>query len=172
MEGGINFTGFKQRFNVRGNAFVTQVSDPVVSVTLTTTPALITRQRQNVGETRTRGFELDAEIVLRPDLRFSTSYLLADSRVTKFPTSPELVGKFLPQIARQQLTFQLNYRPPSRFSFGIQARISDGQFEDDLNTLRLRPYFTMDATASYRIYNILSFSRPERIFSTTDTTSA
>ncbi len=132
---------------------------------LSTTPTLITRQRQNVGETRTKGLELDAEYAIRSDLRFSASYLLADSRVTEFPANPGLVGNFLPQIPRQQLTFQLNYRPPSRFSFGIQARASGTQWEDDLNTLRLRPYFTMDASAAYRIREgIEIFVAAENIF--------
>ncbi|MEO7674310.1 MAG: TonB-dependent receptor [Pyrinomonadaceae bacterium] len=151
FEGGVNLTGIKNRFNMRGNFFVTEVSDPVVSVTLVTTPTLITRQRQNVGETRTRGIEIDAEILLRSDLRFSASCLLADSRVAEFPANSNLEGRFLPQIARQQFSLQLNYRSATRFSAGLQARVSDAQFEDDLNTLRLHPYFTMDATAAFRL---------------------
>ncbi len=157
LEGGISFAGLKKRLNIRGNVFATEVSDPVVSVTLSTTPTLITRQRQNVGETQTRGFELDAEISLSSDLKLSASYLFADSRVTEFPANPTLVGRFLPQIAKQQLNFQVNYRPSSRFSFGVQARLSDAQFEDDLNTLRLRPYFTIDATAAYRVHKKVEF---------------
>ena len=48
---------------------------------------------------------------------------------------------------------------------GIQARISDAQWEDDLNTLRLRPYFTMDATGAYRIRkNLEVFAAAENIF--------
>ncbi|MGQ0542524.1 MAG: TonB-dependent receptor [Blastocatellia bacterium] len=163
FEGGVSFTG--KWLNIRGNTFVTEVSDPVVSVTLSTTPTLITRQRQNVGKTRTFGIELDFELFVRSDLKFSASYLLADSRVTEFAVSPPLVGKFLPQIAKQQLNFQINYRPRSRFSFGIQSRISDAQFEDDLNTLRLRPYFKMDATAAFRINKKFQvFAAAENLF--------
>ncbi len=165
FEAGANATAFNRRLSIRGNVFVTTVSDPVVSVTLISTPSLITRQRQNVGETRTRGFELDAEFAVQGGLRFSASYLFADSRVTEFPSTPELVGKFLPQIARQQLSFQITYRPPSGYSFGIQSRISDAQWEDDLNTLRLRPYFTMDATAAYRVRRSLEvFATAENVF--------
>ena len=165
LEGGVNFTGWKRRLNLRGNVFVTEVSDPVVSITLAATPTLITRQRQNVGATRTLGVELDAEFSIRTDLKLSASYLLADSRVTKFPTNPILIGKFLPQIAKHQLNFQINYRPHSRFSLGIQTRLSDAQFEDDLNKLRLRPYFTMDATAAFRAYkNLEIFTAGENIF--------
>ena len=166
FEGGVNINAIERRLNFRGNLFWTNVIDPVVSVTLATTPTLITRQRQNVGETRASGFELDAEFAVSRDLRLSASYLLVSSRVREFPGNPELVGKFLPQIAPQQVTFQLNYRPASRFSFGVQGRASSGQWEDDLNTLRLRPYFTMDATAAYRIHkNLDLFAAAENIFS-------
>lgn len=165
FEGGSSISTFGERLNVRANVFVTDVTDPIVSVTLAVVPTLITRRRQNVGETRTRGFEVDAEYAIRRDLRFSASYLFADSRVTEFPSGPELVGKFLPQIARQQLNFQLSYRPRSRFSFGVQSRISDAQWEDDLNTLRLRPYFTLNATTAYRIdRRVEMFVAAENVF--------
>lgn len=165
LEAGASLNAVNRRLSLRGNFFVTTVTDPVVSVTLSTTPVLITRQRQNVGETRTRGVEFDAEYAIRSGLRFSASYLFADSRVTEFPSSPELVGKFLPQIARQQLNFQLSYRPAERFSFGLRSRISAAQWEDDLNTLRLRPYFTVDTTTAYRIHRRLElFAAAENIF--------
>jgi outer membrane receptor protein involved in Fe transport len=143
---------------LRGNFFVAEISRPVVSITLSSTPNLITRQRQNVGKTRARGLELDAEFLLKKDLRFSASYLLVASRVAEFPNNSDLIGKFLPQVPRRQLNLQMFYRPPSRFSFGAQARISDAQFEDDLNSLRLRPFFTLDLFASYR------FSKKFEIF--------
>jgi outer membrane receptor protein involved in Fe transport len=165
MEAGVNFIGLKKKFSLRTNVFVTEVSNPIVSITLTTMPNLITRQRQNIGKTRVRGLEIDAEYLLRNGLRFSTSYLLVDSRVAEFPANVNLVGKFLPQIARQQLTFQTFYRPQTKLSFSVQARLSDAQFEDDLNTLRLRPYFTLDAFASYRLRkNLEIFAAIENVF--------
>ena len=165
IEGGISFTAFESRLALRSNVFVTTVSDPVVSVTLSSTPSVITRQRQNVGETSSRGVEVDAEFNPIPVLRLSASYLFVDAQVTEFPTNPSLVGKFLPQVARHQLNFQINYRPHSRWSVGVQTRISSSQFEDDLNTLRLRPYFTADATVAFRIReNLEIFAAAENVF--------
>jgi outer membrane receptor protein involved in Fe transport len=136
-----------------------------VSITLSSTPNLITRQRRNVGKTRARGLELDAELLLRKDLRFSASYLSVDSSVVEFPNNPDLIGKFLPQVPRRQLNLQMFYRPPSRFSFGVQARISGAQFEDDLNSLRLRPFFTLDVFASYRFAKKIEiFTAVENVF--------
>ncbi len=164
-ETGINFIGLQKKLSLRTNVFVTEVSNLVVSITLMTTPNLITRQRQNVGKTRAHGLEIDAEYLVRKDLRFSASYLLVDSRVTEFPLSVNLVGKFLPQIAKRQLTFQTFYRPRTKLSFSVQARLSDAQFEDDLNTLRLRPYFTLDAFAAYRLRKKMEvFTAIENVF--------
>jgi outer membrane receptor protein involved in Fe transport len=136
-----------------------------VSITITSTPSLITRRRENVGSTRTVGLEVDAELKLHRDLRLSAGYLLADSRIFSFPANLVLEGNYLPQIPKQQLNFQLYYHPQTRFAAGIQARISGGQFEDDLNTRRLGSYFTMDATMSYRIHRGFElFAAAENIF--------
>lgn len=165
FDAGLNFIGFGRRLRLRGTAFFSTISRPVVSITLSTMPSLITRQRQNVGRTRTRGLEIDAEFAATENIRFSAGYLLADSRVSDFPNDPALVGKFLPQVARQQLTFQSSWRPMSRLSISIQGRVSDSQFEDDQNTLRLRPYFSADVLGSYRMKKGFEiFAAAENIF--------
>jgi len=165
FETGLNFSGFARKINLRSSFFVTEVSNPVVSITFTTTPNLITRQRQNVGKTRVRGLEIDAEYLARNDLRFSASYLMVDSRVADFPANANLVGKIVPQIPKQQLTFQTFYRPQTKLAFSLQARLSGSQFEDDLNTLRLRPFFTLDAFASYKLpKNVEIFAAIENVF--------
>ena len=48
-------TGWGQRVMLRGNFFWNRITRPVANVTLTKTPSLITRQRQNLGRTRSRG---------------------------------------------------------------------------------------------------------------------
>ena len=164
FEAGLNYSVLKRRVWLRGNFFYAAVSDPVVSVTLSTTPSLITRQRQNVGRTRAAGVEFDAEFRVRPDLKLSAGYLFVDSRVVAFPASEDLVGNFVPQVARQQMTFQAIYSP-SRLSIAVQARMAGRQFEDDLNSLKLRPFFTGDVFASYRLTKkVRVFTAVENIF--------
>lgn len=165
-ETGLNFSGFAKKLNLRGNFFVTEIARPVVSVTLTNAPSLITRQRQNVGATLSKGLEIDGEYRPFEKFRFSAGYLLVDSRVGEFPQNPLLLEKFLPQVARQQLTFQAFYAPRPKLSFSVQSRISGAQFEDDLNTLRLKPYAAFDAFAAYKINKITIFTAIENIFDT------
>jgi outer membrane receptor protein involved in Fe transport len=118
-----------------------------------------------VGETRSRGIELDADLKMASNFDISASYLFTDSRVREFPANPELIGKRVPQAARQQFTFQATYRPLEKLVFSVQGRASAGQFDDDLNNFFLRPYFTMDAFGSYRATKRLTvFVAAENVF--------
>lgn len=150
-EFGINANSFKRRLDARAVFFWTEITRPVANVTLTIAPALITRQRQNLGRTRTRGLELELDARLRGRWALSGGYLFADARVVEFPPDTKLEGLRLPQVARHQLTFQLRYTNPARFNFGLQGRFAGAQFDDDLNRFRLERFFTLDALISRRL---------------------
>ena len=156
-EGGAIVTGWNQRVMLRGNFFWNQITRPVANVTLTTTPSLITRQRQNLGSTRSQGVELEASARLSNSVTLSGGYEYTDATVTSFtvdPTlaglNPSLVGLDVPQIPRHQFTFQTSYSRPF-ILLGLQGRFGGNQFDDDQNTLLLRRYFTLDATASHTL---------------------
>jgi outer membrane receptor protein involved in Fe transport len=136
---------------LRAGAFWAAVDGPVANVTLSVTPTLITRRRQNLGRTRTRGLEAEFEKRLGGGWHVSAGYLFADARVASFPADVSLEGRRVPQVARQQLNFQARYSNPDRLTFGVQGRAAGAQFDDDQNLLRLGGYFTLDAFASRRL---------------------
>lgn len=149
--------------SVRVTAFLTSVDRAIANVTLSSTPSLITRQRQNAGETRTAGIEADAATKLGP-IDLSLGYLFADSRVTAFSSNPSLVGRSIPQVPRHQFTFQSRYQYRS-WAFALQGRAASKQFDDDLNQFRLESYFQLDAFASRRLGDKLSiFAAVENAF--------
>jgi len=153
----------RRNFNLRGSFFLTDISQPVSNITLSTAPDLITRQRQNVGRTRTRGVEIEAETRLK-NFNFSVGYLLADSRFAEFPANRSLENLFVPQTARHQFTFQTRYAKRD-WSFALQGRASSAQFDDDLNLFRLEPYFGLDAFAGKRFKeNLQVFVGIENVF--------
>ena len=137
--------------NVRATAFVMNVDDTIANVTLTTTPALITRQRRNLGSTQTRGLELESDWRLADHWRASAGYLFSDANVT----SGTLDGKRLPQVPRNQLTAQLVY---SRMhaTIALLGRWSAMQFDDDLNQLLLRSYAVADLFVSMPVRDAIS----------------
>jgi outer membrane receptor protein involved in Fe transport len=150
-------------FGVRANIFLTNISRAISNVTISTTPTLITRQRQNAGATRAAGVELDAETRIGK-LALNFGYLFADSRVRAFPSNPFLVDKLIPQVPRHQATFQLRY-PHTSWIFSLQGRAASEQFDDDLNQFRLEPYFQLDGFVSRRLGEKLSiFAAVENLF--------
>jgi outer membrane receptor protein involved in Fe transport len=131
---------------LRLTLFSMSTDDTIANVTLSTTPSLITRQRRNLGSSRSRGAELDLDQRLANRWRLSAGYLFCDALVT----SGDLAGKRLPQVPRNTATMQLAFTP-SRGSAGFQGRWSTMQFDDDLNQFPLRGYAVADVFAAYPI---------------------
>jgi len=137
------------RLTVSGTAFWTETEDPVANVTLSATPILITRERQNLGRTRASGLELNADVRLGEGLRLSGGYAFTDGIVASFPPSPELEGNLLPQLPRHQGSVRLRYER-RRLSAGASVRYMGLQFEDDRNELALDSFVVADLTAALR----------------------
>ena len=164
-EVGVSVRSSDEKLGVRGTVFWAEVSEPVANVTLSITPSLITRRRLNLGRTQSRGLEIEAEARLQRFWNFSAGYLFADASLVSFPANTALEGLTIPQVARHQFTFQLQYANPSRFTFGLQGRASSSQFDDDQNLFRLAPYFTLDGLVSRRMTrNVEVFGAIENLF--------
>lgn len=164
-EAAVIITGFQRRLYFRGGFYCTEISRPVSNVTLTVTPALITRQRQNLGRTRACGIETDGQMQLTNELSVSGGYLFVDSRVVSFPVNVALENLRIPQIARHQFTFQFEYSHPKIVRVAMQMRSSSGQFDDDQNLFPLRGYFTADALASRKLtHRVEVFAAAENLF--------
>ena len=163
-EAGGQLNIFNRRLTAHATFFWMEVARPVANVTLRTQPGLITRQRQNLGRTRSSGLELEVDAQLSNTWSVSGGYLLVNASVLEFPANAVLVGNRLPQVARHQLTFQTRYSNPSLFTLSFQGRASSTQFDDDQNLFPLDPFFTLDAFLSRRIRsNLEAFVAAENI---------
>ena len=156
-EGGAIVTGWNQRLMLRGNYFWNEITRPIANVTLTTTPSLIIRQRQNLGSTVSQGVELEASGQVRNSIMVSGGYEYTNATVTSFTVdpalaglNPSLVGLNIPQVPRHQFDFQVRYSRPF-ILLGVQGRFGGNQFDDDQNTLLLRRYFTLDLNATHAL---------------------
>ncbi len=144
-EAGADF--FSGPLFARANFFFAELTDPIANVTLASTPALITRQRQNLGKTQTVGLELQFEDHLRRSLFLDSGYQLSHATVQAFSVEPALIGLRVPEVPGQQFTLGLRYAP-SPWSFSAQLRASSGQYDDDLNQFYLPAYTTLDLRIS------------------------
>ena len=147
-ETGARATAFHNKAEFRGTFFWADVVDPVTNVTLSTTPALITRQRQNLGRTRSFGTELDSVLHVTDAIQFSTGYQFVHAYVAESPT---LEGKLVPEVPGHQLTWEVRYWNPSRLLLSVEGRYSSSQWDDDLNTLFLGRYYVMNLLAGREI---------------------
>jgi outer membrane cobalamin receptor len=140
--GAERFTGFEigaRSGPLRVTLFDMKMDETIANVTLTSTPALITRQRQNFGSSHSRGAEIDFDQHLSPGWTLTAGWLAADATLSS--------GARTPQVPRHQATMQLAYAA-THVSAGVQARWSAMQFDDDLNQFRLGSAATADLFAS------------------------
>jgi outer membrane receptor protein involved in Fe transport len=144
-ETGARASGFNQKAEFRGSLFWADTVDPIINQTLSTTPALITRERENLGRARSFGTELDGVIHFTSRLQLSTGYQFVHAYIAD--SIPTLVGKLVPEVPKHQLTWEGRYWNPSRIMLSVEGRYSSSQWDDDLNTLFLGRYYVMDLFA-------------------------
>jgi outer membrane receptor protein involved in Fe transport len=149
-EAGLSQLLLQNRLTLRGNFFWSDINDPVANVTLTTTPALITRQKENLGVTQARGFELSGEMQLTSNIQVSGAYLFVNSTVLSYSANPALQGNFLPQVPQNQFRLQASYTG-KMWTAGIQGRFLGNQFDDDQNLLPLGRAFSLDVQLSRKL---------------------
>jgi outer membrane receptor protein involved in Fe transport len=150
------------RHALRVTAFSAEVRDAVANVTVESAPGLVTRERRNVGRTRSRGLEAELDLRLGGRAVVTAGYALTDARVLSFPADPALEGRRLPQVPRHQATLQARYE--GRFRLGLQARLASAAWEDDRNQLELDSAAQLDLFAGYAISGSLAlFAAAENV---------
>ena len=132
---GAIWTGLGGRLLARGVLFWTEIDHTITNVTLAATPTAITRQRQNLGRTRSRGLEWDGEAALNPSLTLSAGYLFADTSVVS-ASDASLEGLWVTQVPRHQGSLRVRYQI-GPVALSAQGRWIGNQFEDDQNRLPL-----------------------------------
>ncbi len=150
------------RHTLRVTAFSADVTDAVANVTVATAPGLITRERQNVGRTRSRGLEAEADLRLSDRAVVTAGYALTDARVVSFPADPSLEGRRVPQVPKHQATLQARYE--GRLRLGLQLRLTGDAWEDDRNELELASAAQLDLFAGYALSpSVLVFAAAENV---------
>jgi outer membrane receptor protein involved in Fe transport len=138
-EAGVNVAAARN-VTVRLTWFHNQLSDPVANVTQPNAfcsgravPAGCA-QKQNLGETRIRGVQTDAEYRIGQSWRVSGAYVFDDATVTDGgPNNAALVGKWIPQVPRHRGTLQAAYTNPKIATIAIAMQAATLQYNDDLN---------------------------------------
>lgn len=144
VETGVDWLG--ERSRVSFTLFRNELSDLIGNGTISTTPALILRQRINFSSGYSRGVEVNALHRWR-NWTAEAGYLFADARLT---TGPRLA-----QVPKQQGTAQLTFRAKKMMLAG-GIRAFGLQFDDDINQFRLPGFAALQISAEHRITEKLS----------------
>ena len=142
-EAGVNIAGWNRRLNLRGTFFWSDIVDPIENVTIGTN----LQQKENLGRTRSRGAEFEGVLRMTNNFQFTAGYVYTQATVLSYPGSPggeDLVGLNVPQVPRNGFTWEARYWSPSHLFASVQGRFIGRQFDDDLNTLALDRFYTMN----------------------------
>ncbi len=172
-DAGVAVTGLNGRLQAHGTFFYNQIVDPVANVTLTTTPNLITRQRQNLGRINAPGVELGVTANFVRDFTISCGYQFVDSKVSSYPANTALVGLWVAQVPHNSFTFQARYSNPRILTVAVTGRAIGNAFDDDQNQFPLGSFFVLDAMISRRIgAGVEIYGAAENLFNATYYTAA
>ena len=143
--------------------FDDRIHDAVANITISTTPALVTRQRQNVGRTRVWGIQSDVEYRIGASLTLSAGYLFEHARVTEFAPDPSLVGKYLPQVPTNRASARVIYTNPRLATLGLELQAVGRQFDDDQNVVVV-PGRSQPGLPAYAVVNLTASREIRRGF--------
>jgi outer membrane receptor protein involved in Fe transport len=151
---------------IRGTGFWNVLNQPITNVTLPAPlPDGSQRKRENLGQARIRGVEVDAGWHFFHSWTAALSYTFADSRVTSAPGVPQLVGLRLAQDPVHRASASLTFDNPTILTATVLTRIVGLQFEDDLNQLPMPGFLIFDLAASRRIGSSLElYAAIENLF--------
>ncbi|MCM3881148.1 MAG: TonB-dependent receptor [Vicinamibacterales bacterium] len=147
--------------SARVTGFWNVLDDVITNVTLSTTPALIIKQRQNADRLQSTGVEFEGDVRLPASLSVRFSSAIIDAR---FKGDTSLQGNRVPQVPEYNVGLSIRYdgRP---WTASGQLRITGSQFEDDLNLFTLRRATVLDIFAGRALTRKASlFAAVENIF--------
>ena len=132
------------------------LDEAISNITLSTTPALTTRERQNADQLGSSGVEVEGDV--RPHPRVTLS-LFGAFTSAHYHEHAEAAGDSGQSRAAGAASITLApgviAETPRVATFSVQARFVGAQFEDDLNTLTLDDYVVVDASATRPITRAL-----------------
>lgn len=149
VEGGTLFS--RGGVSLRVTAFYNSLEGAVANVTLITTPALITRIRENSDRIHAKGVEIETDLRLRT-VTLNAQTTFTSSHYRGSVATPALEGNRVPQVPKVQFGAGLTWAPQF-LTIAAQVRGSGNQYDDDLNSpaFELNPYALLDLLMSRQI---------------------
>ena len=136
------------RASMRVTAFHNVLQNAISNITISTTPAQMTRERQNADELGSSGVEVEGDLRPHPRVTVSLFGAFTSAHYTNTPKQPAIQDNRVPQVPRYHVGAGIIADTPHVATFSVQARFVGDQYEDDLNTLVLENYAVVDGSAT------------------------
>jgi len=151
------------RAAARVTGFWSMLYDTVTNVTVSTSPSLNIRQRQNAGSMRSTGVEFEGDVRLPHSWTAAFSASIIDAR---FTGATRLRGFRVPQVAKYSAGLDVRFNTAPWTASG-QVRITGAQFDDDVNTRVLKRAMVVDLFGGRTVVRrIMIFLAIENLFDT------
>lgn len=144
VETGVDWS--RETTQVSFSLFRNELNNLIDNATLSTSPTLILRKRENFPSALSRGLEANA-LHRWTHWTAQAGYMFADARLAS--------GQRIPEVPKQQGTALLTYNWKSTLISG-GLRAFGLEFDDDLNQYKLPGYAALGMTAQQRITKRLS----------------
>jgi len=132
----------------RATLFADRLDNVVSNVTISTTPTLITQQRENLGYANVKGAEAEVGYRLEQRWGLDAKYMFNQSVVGSFAADPAIVGNLLPQVPKHRTSARVLYSHPKWADASLEGRYESYRFDDSLNQRKLGSYFVLNLEVS------------------------
>ncbi|MEP7306207.1 MAG: TonB-dependent receptor [Acidobacteriota bacterium] len=126
--------------SARVTAFWNLLDDAITNITLSTTPALITKVRANADQIRSNGLEIETDWRASRSLTFTFTTGIVGAR---YNGETSLRDNRVPQVPTYNAGLSARYVHQGWSASGL-LRVTGPQFEDDLNAFTLRRATVLD----------------------------
>ena len=141
--------------SARVTGFYNVLDGAIANITLSSTPAQITRQRANSDEIRAFGAEFEADVRLTSTLTITGQLALTSSTFQGSVATPAIEDNTVPQVPGWSGAVGLVWADPRVATVNLQVRGTDDAWDDDLNTLVLASYGVVDVFAGRTVWKAL-----------------
>jgi iron complex outermembrane receptor protein len=126
--------------SIRVTGFLSVLDDAVTNVTISTTPSLNVRRRENADRIRSMGIEFEGDLRVSQTLTMAVAGALIDAR---FKGRTPLRDFQVPQVPQYSGSGVVRYRDSVWIASGL-LRVTGPQYDDDVNTRLLERAVVVD----------------------------
>jgi iron complex outermembrane recepter protein len=136
--------------------FWNELHNAVTNVTIASSPAGVTFERENAGDVKALGLEGNVAWQLDDILTLRSAFSITDARMHPDAANAQIRGNRPAQAPPVTITAGAAWQALERLKLDADLHWESARFEDDQNTMRLGSAFVLDLRAAYRFVGPLS----------------